>query len=180
MAKFDVAALERIVRRGLSQTQINKLSKQYPGAVTQKSKDEIRRALDRALLELQLSLITATGELFGVSSGSGNASYAGWVTKVEDDEDGMPIGYVTYKGDLHRASLNPDNDGVDNILALLEQGFTVKSRTPYGKWHDKWIRGTAYRPANPQIKTAIEKFNKKYAGSFTADVSNTEFSYLAD
>lgn len=82
--------------------------------------------------------------------------------------------------DLSRESLNPNNDGIDNIVALLNEGFSTTKNTPYGLWTsplagslgESWIKGLQSRPSSPFLELARDFYITDRAGQIL-DISLT-------
>jgi hypothetical protein len=64
---------------------------------------------------------------------------------------------------LHRDSLVPNNDGIDDIISLFVHGYTNAKRSVHGEWHGMEIWTPRNREANPAfLQNAIDEFNQKY------------------
>ncbi len=75
---------------------------------------------------------------------------------------------IYFTNDLHRKSLNPERyDGVENIVALLNSGYSAGHRT-YGYWKssDKKIASLVERDGAHFIEQAIRTFTENYATKY--------------
>ena len=97
--------------------------------------------------------------------------------------DGSSVIYVYFEGGLHRDSLYPEGyDGVDNIVALLNNGYHAHNYV-YGQWKghaptggsvsrggfdsaDAWIRSRKDREGLGFIQQAIRDFNANYGADY--------------
>lgn len=71
-----------------------------------------------------------------------------------------------FEGNLHRDSLySSQYSGVDNIVALLNNGYSAKS-TVYGIWHGNRIRSLQDRSGAGFIQTAVRQFWDRYASEY--------------
>lgn len=69
-----------------------------------------------------------------------------------------------------RASLYPKKyDGVDNIVAIFNNGYTAKDRV-YGKWHDKYVSSLDKRQGSFFMQKAVDAFMDKYGSEFDVSV----------
>lgn len=74
---------------------------------------------------------------------------------------------VWFSGDLHRDSLAPDKyDGVDNIVALLNNGRKRTDGSAYGLWHGHEIVGLRYRSGANFISSAVHNFMANYGTEY--------------
>lgn len=98
--------------------------------------------------------------------------------------DGSSVIYVYFEDDLHRNSLCPeDYNGVDNIIALLNNGYHAKNYV-YGSWDghhsvgesvldgrsigsSAYIRSRKDREGLHFIQQAIQDFNGNYGTDFS-------------
>lgn len=98
--------------------------------------------------------------------------------------DGTSVIYIYFGGDLHRDSLYSEGyDGVDNIVALLNNGYHAKNYV-YGWWErhspsgdngyrsggfdqtDAWIRSRKDRTGLGFIQQAVQDFNGNYGADY--------------
>lgn len=81
---------------------------------------------------------------------------------------------IYFTGDKHRESLYPKGypDGVENIVALLNNGFKIGSdkKQAFGKWYGIPTRGLRSREGLHFIQTAVYDFNAVYGDVYNATV----------
>lgn len=64
---------------------------------------------------------------------------------------------------LHRDSLVPSNDGIDDIISLFVHGYANAKKSVHGEWNGIEIWTPRSREANPVfLQSAIDEFNQKY------------------
>ena len=71
-------------------------------------------------------------------------------------------------GDLSRPSLNPRNDGADDIVGLFIHGWGPKSWPPkrvFGVWHGMTVGSRVAKEGMGFLQAAIDEFNMKYGYS---------------
>ena len=105
-------------------------------------------------------------------------------SKIYQMPDGTSVIYIYFGGDLHRDSLYSEGyDGVDNIVALLNNGYHARNYV-YGWWDnhkptgdnsyrsggfdssDAWVRSRKDREGLGFIQQAIQDFNGNYGADF--------------
>lgn len=118
-------------------------------------------------------------ESLGAGGGFSNGKLGGTaVSALTELEHGSPykVGKnkyqieVWFSNDLHRDSLAPDEyDGVDNIAALLNNGYNA-GNTIYGIWlghhNDQRIASLAQRDGAHFIESAIRNYMANYAREY--------------
>lgn len=86
---------------------------------------------------------------------------------------------INFSGDLFRASLVPGKyDGVDNIVALLNNGYDTGGKHVYGMWHGKPYRSLTYRNGAHFIQEAVDEFNRLYASEYGVIEINVSNKYI--
>lgn len=105
-------------------------------------------------------------------------------SKIYTMPDGSSVIYIYFGDDLHRDSLYSEGyDGIDNIVALLNNGYHAKNYV-YGWWDnhkptgdnsyrsggfdssDAWVRSRKDREALNFIGQAIQDFNGNYGADY--------------
>lgn len=77
---------------------------------------------------------------------------------------------------IHRDSLNPNSQGVDNIIKLLNNGWKCSLNTPSGKWHGIQIKGLAQKQGTGAVANAVDEFNEAYSNTgFSAELLDKEY-----
>ena len=108
---------------------------------------------------------------------SGNGTFYTWLVRdvVYDEADGVWHAYISFDGPVTRPSLNPQNDGVTNILGLLNTGFQISpgKNPPSGEWHGKKIVGLRSRPASNFLTDVVDEFKTKYDGKYSIEEIGT-------
>lgn len=122
--------------------------------------------------EIQSHAVSSSGE--GFSSGGLGTTAINALIRLDHGEP-VKIGRnryqigVWFSEDLHRDSLAPDTyDGVDNIAALLNTGYTAGHRV-YGVWKghgDKRIPSLIKRGGAHFIENAIRDYMANYASEY--------------
>lgn len=77
---------------------------------------------------------------------------------------------ISFGGDMHRPSLYPKGypGGVDNIVALMNNGFSTTRDAAWGIWHNGLTWGTRSRPHLGFLQTAVNDFNASYGQRYGA------------
>lgn len=76
---------------------------------------------------------------------------------------------ISFMGDKHRDSLEPDRfGGIDNIVALLNAGYKDKgsrrtNANVSGEWHGKQITGLRRRSGANFLEDAVRRYTDEYA-----------------
>jgi hypothetical protein len=90
-----------------------------------------------------------------------------------DVTSGSKIGKLTYQvgvyfnSNLHRDSLVPEFfDGIDNIAALLNNGYRQTKSSVYGLWHGKHIEGLRSREGAHFMQDAKLEFGDNYGAEY--------------
>lgn len=90
-----------------------------------------------------------------------------------DITSGSKIGRLTYqigvyfKSNMHRNSLLPEFfDGIDNIAALLNNGYSKTNSSVYGLWHGKHIEGLRSREGAHFMQDAKLEFGSSYGSEY--------------
>lgn len=67
-------------------------------------------------------------------------------------------------GDLRRPSLNPNDPGAENIVALFIHGWKPKGERKqiWGQWHGKMVGSRTEKDPMNFAENAIETFNRQY------------------
>lgn len=104
-------------------------------------------------------------------------------SRIYEMPDGSSIIYIYFEDDLHRDSLYPEGyDGVQNIIALLNNGYHAKDYV-YGRWAghspaggskldggsadaSAYIRSRKDREGLRFIQQAVKDFNGNYGADF--------------
>lgn len=107
-------------------------------------------------------------------------------SKIYEMPDGSSTIYIYFGGDLHRESLYSEGyDGVDNIIAVLNNGYNAKGYV-YGWWEgheptednayrsgwtgsgstDAYIRSRKDREGLQFIQQAVQDFNGNYGSDY--------------
>lgn len=93
-------------------------------------------------------------------------------SKTKHNPDGTSVIYIYFKDDLHRDSLYSEGyeDGISNIIALLNNGYHAKNYV-YGNWNNhspigKYVRSRKDREGLHFIQQAIDDFNKNLGSRF--------------
>ena len=77
--------------------------------------------------------------------------------------------FSTSGGFLQRKSLNPKNEGIDNILELFSTGYEIPSnkRLPVGTWHGNYnVIALRRRRGSQFLQRAVIKFNSQYGSLY--------------
>lgn len=92
----------------------------------------------------------------------------------EKQADGSYEVSIFFTGDKHRESLYPNGypEGVDNIVALLNNGFRIGAdkKQAFGMWHGQMTRGLRTREGLHFIQEAVFEFNNTYGDAYHAAV----------
>lgn len=92
----------------------------------------------------------------------------------EKQADGSYEVSIFFTGDKHRESLYPKGypEGVDNIIALLNNGFRIGAdkKQAFGMWHGQMTRGLRTREGLHFIQEAVFEFNNTYGDAYRAAV----------
>ncbi len=80
---------------------------------------------------------------------------------------------ISFGGDMHRPSLYPKGypGGVDNIVALMNNGFSTTRDAAWGIWHNGLTWGTRSRPHLGFLQTAVNDFNASYGPRYGAQAT---------
>lgn len=126
--------------------------------------NEIKEIAEAFVNELQ-SNITACG-LSGVNGASDFT-----IGTPKPDAPGDFLVEISHANEaaLHRSSLNPNSSGVDNIAALLNNGWNAGSYV-YGIWHGEHIRSRKDFDGYHFVQDAADNFKRNYASRGVKDV----------
>lgn len=84
---------------------------------------------------------------------------------------------ISFSGDLARQSLNPDKyDGVDNIVALLNNGYDAAKRVS-GVWHGEKYLSLKHRDGAHFIQDAVDEFMSSEAALYGVTEINVSEKY---
>ncbi len=127
--------------------------------------------MEKAAKDFAEMLYRAQVAAYDSSLGQGvGKRYMPLVGKVETSADGRFVVRVEYNGDaLHRPSYNPDSEGVDNILNLLNTGYKVEGWVPY-----KLVRS---RSKSGKFKKMFARRQRDAMGFFDAAISEFKLKY---
>ena len=101
---------------------------------------------------------SAVAAALGFAAGTAVTSEMGGTTIIT-----IPF---NFEGNLHRDSLySSQYSGVDNIVALLNNGYSAKS-TVFGMWHGNKIRSLQERSGAGFIQNAVRQFWDRYASEY--------------
>ena len=69
---------------------------------------------------------------------------------------------------LRRPSLNPNSDGVYDIIGLFSQGWDIDEdkKVPFGTWHGRETSALRSRPSRPFVEDAVNFFMAIYANKY--------------
>lgn len=92
----------------------------------------------------------------------------GSVSDPISTEDGFAISVNFKEEALARPSLNPESDGVYDIIGLFSQGYEVKKdkKVPVGTWHGRKTVALRSRPGRPFVEEAVNFFMATYADKY--------------
>ena len=123
--------------------------------------------IDCVIEAIASSNIGSSGSL----SDKGNFSYS-ISSSDESRESNMKIKYIFHIpieiSDTHRDSLYEKKypEGVDNIYALLNNGYDEISHDVWGTWHGVRVFGRKQRDATHFMKQGVEDFVSKFNGEY--------------
>lgn len=112
---------------------------------------------------------------------------------IQDDGNGAVESLIYFADDLSRNSLDNDlytGDGIDNIVALFNNGYVASSET-YGWWEGHkptnggiiatdyavYVKSKIGRPSLHFMQRAIEDFASAYKGRYPISVELNEYEY---
>lgn len=162
-------AIKQMLSSSLSQDQLKQLVKRNPKMLTKTGRQSTEKELREAASDLAMMLVLSYLDKVAVADKSHMKSAEGWrVVDVSQNPDGTFSAFLQFSGELHRDSLNPSSDGIQNIMSLYNTGFEVTTNTPFGTWHGNVIKGISSRPGTGFLDSALEEFNNKYKGKYSA------------
>lgn len=169
-------AIKQYIARSVSQDQLRQLVKRNPKMLTKTGRKATEQELREAANDLAMMLVQSYLDNVAVADKSHMKTAQGWrIVDVSQNPDGTFSAFLQYCGELHRDSLNPSSGGIQNIMSLYNTGFEVTTNTPFGEWHGNIIKGISYRPATGFLDSALEEFNKKYKGKYSAKFIDDTF-----
>ncbi|MCM1333464.1 MAG: hypothetical protein NC084_06185 [Bacteroides sp.] len=62
---------------------------------------------------------------------------------------------------VRRRSLNPNNEGVNDIIGLMTFGWHTTKNTPFGKWNGHRVKGLSERTPNSFLRDAVQYYNEQ-------------------
>ena len=96
---------------------------------------------------------------------------------VQDLGNGQYTINIWFNDELNRASLNP-NDELDNIVALLNKGYSRTRVTLRGVWHGNIIHSKRERAGAHFIESAITRFTSQYGAKYGVVSIDVDDEYL--
>jgi len=99
-------------------------------------------------------------------------------TKTYKESRGYYRVGVFFVDNLYRPSLYPEKyDGIDNIAALLNNGFGQTRGSVYGLWHSKQITGLRRRIGAGFVQLAKDDFMGNYGVRYGVETINIDEIY---
>lgn len=77
---------------------------------------------------------------------------------------------LSFGGGMARPSLNPTDDGVNNIVKLFNNGYEADPQI-FGYWHGQKVGSKTVRQGNHFVSQAVGIFNSTCGGQYHATAS---------